>query len=260
MVGRLMQQDKFALAGIFLSMAQQNARGMALNFRKLAIEGEIENMTALEQDLNEFISDFSRLDVEELSVAEMSQRLQAIIFKYKIRVPGSIFLILRALAILDGIGKIVHPEFNAFDYIKPYGLKILKEQFSLENIGVELFYAGNQFASLMYTLPLELRSILRKIRNGKILMQIEHQGFDVFMRKLDTVTNKFVFAIIIAALTISGSITVTGNLPKESLTGLPYISLLQFMIAIALSFVLFVSLMGSDEDNDKKKKKRKDDL
>ncbi len=260
MVGRLMQQDKFALAGIFLSMAQQNARGMALNFRKLAIEGEIENMTALEQDLNEFISDFSRLDVEELSVAEMSQRLQAIIFKYKIRVPGSIFLILRALAILDGIGKIVHPEFNAFDYIKPYGLKILKEQFSLENIGVELFYAGNQFASLMYTLPLELRSILRKIRNGKILLQIEHRGFDVFMRKIDVATNKFVFAIIIAALTLSGSITVTSSLPREAVTGIPYISLIQFLIAIALSFVLFVSLMGSDEEVEKKNKKREDDF
>ena len=169
MVGKLMQQDKFALAGVFISMAQHNARGMANSFRKLSLEGEIENIHALEYDLNEFIEDFANLDVEEVSMAEMAQRLQQIIFKYRIRVPGAVFLIMRALAILDGIGKIVHPEFNAFDYIRPYGVNILREQFSIENIGMELFYSGSQFMSFLYSLPLEVKSILKKIRKGKIL-------------------------------------------------------------------------------------------
>lgn len=244
MVGKLMQQDKFALAGVFISMAQHNARGMANNFRKLSIEGDIEDIQALEYDLNEFIEDFANLDVEELSMAEMAQRLQQIIFKYHIRVPGAVFLIMRALAILDGIGKIVHPEFNAFDYIRPYGVKILREQFSMENIGMELFYAGSQFMSFMYSLPQEVKSILKKIRKGKILMQVEHQGYEVLVRQAEIATNKLVLSIVIAALLIAASLSLNAKLPIEStFTGLPYISLIELLIALILSIFLFISLL-----------------
>lgn len=244
MVGKLMQQDKFALAGIFISMAQHNARGMANNFRKLSIEGDIEDIKALEYDLNEFIEDFASLDVEELSVADMAQRLQQIIFKYRIRVPGAVFLILRALAILDGIGKIVHPEFNAFDYIKPYGVKILKEQFSVENIGMELFYAGSQLMSFMYTLPVEVKSILKKIRKGKILVQVEHKGYEALMRQFESAANKLVLALVISALLIAASISLSTDLPRELVfTGLPYISLIELSIALILSVFLFISLL-----------------
>ncbi|MGB0524492.1 MAG: ABC1 kinase family protein [Flammeovirgaceae bacterium] len=241
MVGKLMQQDKFALAGIFISMAQQNARGMANNFRKLSLEGDIEDMQALEYDLNEFIEDFANLEVEELSVADMARRLQQIIFKYRIRVPGAVFLILRALAILDGIGKIVHPEFNAFDYIRPYGVKILKEQFSVENLGMELFYAGSQFFSFMYSLPLEVKSILKKIRKGKILVQVEHQGYEVLIRQFELAANKLVIAIIIAALLIAASLSLNTDLPRETVfTNLPYLSLIELIIALTLSIFLFI--------------------
>lgn len=256
MTGKLMQKDKFALAGIFFNMARQNPQGMANNMRKLSIEGEVEDMKAMEYDLGEFIEDFASLEVEEVNVGEMARSLQTIIFKHKIRVHGSIFLILRALAILDGIGKIVHPEFNALDFIKPYGRKIIQEQFSPENVGLELFYAGSQLFSFLHTFPADFRSILRKVRKGKILLQVEHQGYEDVLRKLELVSNKLAFSIVIVGLLIAASIAMSNtNLPVEpTYTGLPYIALIELAIAMFLGTLLSLAVLRGNNNNKDKKR------
>ncbi len=68
-------------------------------------------MRQLEYDLNELIEDFASLDVDEASIADTVERLQKIMFDHQVRVPGDIFLIFRAFAILEGIGKSIHPHF-----------------------------------------------------------------------------------------------------------------------------------------------------
>ena len=134
MIGTLMRKDKYALAGVFVGMAQQNARFMAENLRKLALEAEITDMRALEYDLNELIEDFALLDVSESNIAEMSSRLQKITYNYRLRIPGSVFIIFRALAILEGIGKAIHSNFQTYEFIKPFGAKLIREKLSIDSL------------------------------------------------------------------------------------------------------------------------------
>ena len=111
MVGKLTQKDKNAFAGILINMAQHNAKGMAKSLRRLAIEDEVKDIRALEYDLHELIEDFAILDMSEISMAELAPRLQKIMYDYRLRVPGGVFILLRALTILEGIGKTIHPHF-----------------------------------------------------------------------------------------------------------------------------------------------------
>ena len=123
-----MKRDKYAIAGIFIGMAQKNPEKMATNLRKLAFSHNIKDRRIFENDVNEIIEDFASLDVSEGSMADLLPRLQKLVYDYKMQMPGSMFLILRALAILEGIGKTVHPKLNIYDFLKPYGAKIIKEQ------------------------------------------------------------------------------------------------------------------------------------
>ena len=137
MVGKLMKRDKYAIAGIFIGMAQKNPEKMASNLRKLSFKNNITDRRIFENDVNEIIEDFASLDVSEGSMADLLPRLQKLVYDYKMQLPGSMFLILRALAILEGIGKTVHPSMNIYDFLKPYGAKIVREQYSVENISEE---------------------------------------------------------------------------------------------------------------------------
>ena len=53
-----MKYQRFAFAGVFIGLANQDAKAMAMNLRRLSIDNEIDNMQAFENDLYEMIENF----------------------------------------------------------------------------------------------------------------------------------------------------------------------------------------------------------
>lgn len=250
MVGKMMDQDKYAFAGIFIAMANQDAREMAIQMRNLAVEHDIKDMRRLELELNEVIEDFSYLDVEESSIADISQRLQAIMYEHKMIVPGGVFLIFRALAILEGIGKTIHPHFNTMEKVKPFGKKLVMERFSPRNILRELSFRGQSFYSFISSFPYEVRGILRKLRKGELRIEVVDPGRTKLLDKLDSVANRLSLAMVVSAMTVAASLVMIADPGYGKGEGLPKVSIILFVIASVLGGVLLLSMWRSGKNDD----------
>ncbi len=211
MVGKLTKQQKYAFAGVFIGMARQDARGMAASFRRLALTSEIPDMRAFESDLSQLIEDFALLDVREMSMSDLADRLQTIIYNYKLQVPGAIFLILRALVILEGIGKVLHPSFNTFEFVRPYGARIMREQYSPENILSEAEYTGTQLLALLQTLPADVRQIVRKVSKGELRVKVELSGYNALLRKADQLVSRTIVGLLCVAGLVFSGFTLVGR-------------------------------------------------
>jgi len=245
MAGQLMSKDKFAFAGIFISFARQDAREMAMYMRRLSLEDQITDERQFEYDLNDLIEDFALRDVSESNIADMLSRLQKIMYDYKMRVPGSVFLIFRAFAILEGLGKQLHPKFNTYEFIKPYGAKLLREQLKPKNLYNELSHRASAITTFLNNFPIEVKEILSKTSKGKLHFEVEHQGYGYLLKKLDSVTNRLAITFIIAALIIGSSIVMLADLPQsaKSPEGYPYLSLTGFFAATGLFAILVYSIV-----------------
>jgi ubiquinone biosynthesis protein len=215
MIGQLMKKDKYAFAGIFISMARNDAREMANSLIKLAVEHNITDMRQFVYDLNDLIEDYAYLDVSESSIQDVIQRLQKIMYDYKITVPGGVFIVFRAFAILEGIGKKMHPGFRTYDFIRPYGQRLVTEQLKPENIAEEAASRFSALSSMLNTLPSELKNILQKTTNGKMHFEIELQGYGYALKKWDSITNRLSITYIICALMMASSIALLANYPEE---------------------------------------------
>jgi len=250
MVGKMNEADKFAFAGIFVSMANGDAREMAQQLRKLSIEHDIKDMRRLEMDLNELIEDFAYLDVDESSIADVTKHLQSIIYKNQMVVPGGVFLIFRALAILEGIGKTIHPHFNTMEKVKPFGKKLLLEQYQPKRLAREALSQGQSLLSLLVALPTELKSILRLLRKGKLKIEIEHHGLGSLMDKLDSVGNRLALSLITAAFVMAGATVINGD-PYYIQTGeIPRIAYILFLLGGVSGTFLAFSIMRSGKNNE----------
>lgn len=245
MTGQLMAKDKQSFAGIFVSMSQQDPKRMASHLKKLSISDNIEDMRAFQYDLNEIIEDFIGLDVSESSISEMVTRLQKVMFDYQIVVPGSIFLIFRAFAILEGIGKQVHPHFNTYEFIKPYGRKIIEEQFSPKNLLNEFTYRAEQLNDYVISFPRDVKELMTKLKKGKLHFEIEHQGYGYLLKKWDSLTNRIVITMLIASFLVGSAISMTADwgpdMPRKY--GIPMISYYGLFCAGILGIMLFYSVL-----------------
>ena len=245
MTGRLLPRDKQSFAMVFISLAQQDSKRMAEHLKKLSISDEINDMRSFQYDLNELIEDFADLNVSEGSIADMTTKLQKIMFAYKISVPGSIFLIFRAFAILEGIGKQIHPHFNTYEFIRPYGKKIVGNRFTPKALLNEATFRAEELSSFTSTVPRDIKEILSKTKNGKLHFEVDHQGYGYLLKKLDSITNRFVIALIISALLISSGISLLANFPPHMIStyGIPYITLFGLLTAGGLFLLLIYAII-----------------
>ncbi|MFK7905890.1 MAG: ABC1 kinase family protein [Chitinophagales bacterium] len=248
MVGKLTRRDKYAFAGIFIGMTQQNPQAMAINLRKLAINDQVEDMRALEHDLNLLAEDFSAIDVGESSISDLTARIQKLIYTYKLRVPGSIFIILRAMAILEGIGKSIHPDMNVFQYVKPYGAKLIQEQYSPKNLASDAYMVFTSFVGLASNFPMEAREILKQMRKGKYQSRLEIEGFAHFLQVFERLGNRLIIALLIVGIFIASAISMIAGSAAGPISdyGIPYISLFGFILGTAMLLVLFGRMVMDD--------------
>jgi ubiquinone biosynthesis protein len=227
-------------------MARGDSKTMALNLKKLSISHDVENTRMLEYNLQELIEDYANLDVAESKIEDLILSLQVIMRNYSMRMPGSVTLIFRALGLLEGIGKQIHPEFNVNEFVQPYGFKLLKEEYSLKNIAEEGFSRVSELSALITSIPVEVRSILKKTRQGKLTVQIEHKGYEPVLRKLDRIANRLILTFIIFTLTISSSILAGVPMSQQFLApslGLPYLSLIGYSFALFLGTILLFAVL-----------------
>ena len=245
MVGTLMKKDKFSFAGIFVGMAEGDPAKMAMNMKLLAIEDGITDMRQLEYDLNELIEEFGSLDVDEASIADTTERLQKIMFDHQIRVPGDIFLVFRAFAILEGIGKTIHPHFNTYDFIRPYGFKLMKERYSIKNVWQDVNQRVTQVNSFLTSFPRDVREILGKTKKGKIHFEVELQGYGYLLKKMDSIANRMAITFLIMAFIIGSAITMTVDWGDRmgTIYGLPEISMYGLWCAGGLLVLLLYSII-----------------
>jgi ubiquinone biosynthesis protein len=242
MVGRLGRGDKLALAGLFVAMAREDPRQMALHLMRLATDHQIDDRGQLEHDLGALIEDFAGLELQEGNIGELGVRLQAIIFRYRIKVPGAIFLILRALAILEGIGKQLHPHLNAYAEIRPFGVQLLREQFSPANLAGELSWRFATVDQLLRNLPQELNDILRQLRKGELRVETRSPDHGETLRHLEATADRLVLALLIGLLLIASALGLQAPEGRTvaSLWGMPLFSLAGVALAGLLGLVLLL--------------------
>lgn len=241
MVGRLSRREKLAFAGLFIAMAQQDARAMASNFRKLAFDDDITDIKLFEADLQEIIDDFAVLDVSESNMAALATRMQSLIYQYRLKVPGAVFIIFRALAILEGMGKILYPELNTMEEVKPYGQKLLLELYSPQNLGSDAFNTVGDLLGFLNTFPAELKDIVRKLRQGRLHTQIGIEGYEHFLLLLDRIMSRISLTLLIVALLLFSGIVMNAPLSPSLRTegGIPYLSVVGLVLATILALLLW---------------------
>ena len=200
MVGNLQKKDKFAFAGIFIGLAQRDARKVAGSLRQLAIDDGIGNRKLFDYQIGQIINDFSGLDVSQGSISELGRRLQQIIHENKMKLPGSVFLILRALAILEGIGKQISPNLNIYEIVKPYGAKLVAEQFSTENLLEELAYRLTTLDNFSRKIPNELISFFQMARKGELVLNVNDQKEEYRTKQQAKSMNRLIMGMITCTL------------------------------------------------------------
>ena len=134
MVGQLSRKDKHAFTDFIVAITRGNFHDLVAAIEKLTQGKRIQNKEELEYDLGILLDEFPPHTIDERNMAEVVNRLQEIIYKYHLSFPNDFFLLLRTLVILDGISRILDPQFNTLKHIRENALALYRESLEPKQI------------------------------------------------------------------------------------------------------------------------------
>ena len=202
------------------------------------------DMINLRLELSDLLERYYGVPLKELKIDILINEFLDILRRYQIRLPASLVMMLRALVIHEGIGRVLYPEFNMIEHLKPYVKKFLLKKWHPYKQLKELSKVGEDFGLLLKELPENLREIILKIKNDELGIKFEHKGLERLISQIDKASSRLSFAMVISALVIGSSIVFqTGTGPK--LFGYPLLGTIGFILASIFGIRLLIEILRS---------------
>lgn len=242
-MGSLLPEEQDDLAELMIHMSRKNVNRVSHVLQKMAISSSIPNERAFERDLHEMLEVFDTVSLEEFPLSERLQRFRHILAENTIELSRNYYLLMRAMAVLEGVTQQLQPDYNVFGNLRHYAKELMLRHYHpgrMAGRAWEMLEDGSLFLS---DLPSDAKSIIKKMREGKFQMEFKHQNLENLYKTFDVVSNRISVAILVAALIIGSSLIVLANIPPYVFENVPIIGFIGFVISGLLALWLVISVL-----------------
>lgn len=217
MMGSMSNGDRDTLADLIIAVGKNDISRVVDNIEKLTYGAEIPNRTDYEKDVSFFIEQYAGGGIGDVDLTAMVDQVRELVLKYRLRIHPDLYMMMRTLTIIEGLGNMLNPNLNVFDKIKVYGAQLVKDKISPETIFSQrnLMIALYDAIKIGKDLPGDLAKITTKLVQGKIKINLEIKEIQPFLNEIDTVTNRLSLAIVLSSIIISSSLIIRADVPPH---------------------------------------------
>jgi ubiquinone biosynthesis protein len=120
MMGSIMPNDKEALTELMFCFLKKDVGKIIPVLKKIALKAEIPDEKKLEYDLYELIEGISNTSIRNIKLGTTLKQFKNVLYENRITIPHYLYILVRALVIIEGVGLKLDPEFNITDNLEPY--------------------------------------------------------------------------------------------------------------------------------------------
>ncbi|HLC96300.1 MAG TPA: AarF/ABC1/UbiB kinase family protein [Candidatus Nanoarchaeia archaeon] len=210
----------------------------------LVTEGQSE-IEEFRRDVNSLIEPLQKATIAQLKISHVLEEVLDLALKHKVQMPVDFVLFGKAIVEVEGIALQYAPRFKVVENTKPFLERLIKKRLSWQFMSKDFMKSLIRFRKFIGNLPEETTKTLRSIQAGRVKVDIEDSDIKRLGIEIDRSSNRLTYGIVIAALIVAGALTI--NVAMPGLWGIPWVSLLAFIIAGILGIVLIVSIAKEKE-------------
>jgi ubiquinone biosynthesis protein len=197
MVGRLDEDRRDQLESLIVAVYHRDAVRLADAVVALG-ESPPTDPAALRAEVTDFVQDFADVPLHQLDLSAALNRMTDIIRRFGILLPPEVAMLLRTLVVLEGRARQLSPTFSLAVvinlYVREHGVGQLWKRFRRK-----VARTARDWDRFLSDLPRELDEIMKRFREGKLDIHMEHRG-------IERTVNRLVRGIIAAALILGSTL------------------------------------------------------
>ncbi|MDY6954943.1 MAG: AarF/ABC1/UbiB kinase family protein, partial [Thermodesulfobacteriota bacterium] len=208
MMGRIDRQTREDAAELIHALSRGDESKTMHALLKLVDCDEQPDLRTLERDVADFAGHHLYKPLKEIDIGKLLQDLLELLSQHRLAIPQVLFLMLKALTTWESVGRSLDPDFHIMERAAPFIRRVRTERMHPERIAGDVFDTSMELLRLAQEMPGELRELLLRLKQGKLKVELEHQGLEGMMARQDQARNRVAFSIVIAALVIGSALIV----------------------------------------------------
>lgn len=219
MVGKLSPDMKDRLAILVVGLMRRSTELILRGLHRMGVVPIDINEDRLRRDVEELREKYYDVPLSQVSLAQSVQDIFEVAYRHRIQIPPDLALVGKALLTIEGVVEDLDPGFRIMDVAEPFGRQLLKEQLHPRTMARHLLGSAIDVGDFLVDFPKQLRLMVQEIAHGRVKVQLEFREVNTIMNKLDRISNRLSFSVMLLALSIfvagllvASALAKTGNL------------------------------------------------
>jgi len=228
---------------LLVGMMRYDANAVAKALLAIGIGSQSVDKAEFRRDISRLQQKYYGLPLSEINLGEALAELVELSFKYQVRIPPELSLLVKMLMTVENMISQLDPQLSIINIAEPYGKKVIRQRFSAEHIKERVGNLLLDYTDLAQTLPRDVDNVLKMLEAGEMKVQMEHHNLHKLANKIDILSNRLALAIILASIIIGTSL-VAEESRSNVLSRLPLVEggfILGILLGLGLVYSIFKS-------------------
>src|SRR6516164_2012745 len=246
MVGRLSQARRRQIIDLLAGLAGHDEEAMLEVLLDWRGDDSVDE-ARLAADLGEFAFDYADMQLKDLKIGVLLNRVSAILREHSIVLPSDLTLLFKALITLEGLGHQYDPEFRLIERVKPFIDRAMRERYQPVETARRAQQTLSDLFGLVTSMPRDLARLVKDARHGRMRVDLDLKRLDRFGDRLHSAMDRATIGIMTASLVVGSSIVMTiAEGPRLfGVSLLTYCGLVGYLVAFVNSLWIIFSIWRS---------------
>ena len=206
MMGHLSKSLIKKIAQVLISINKQDIYQIGLSVLNICNPvGEVDEVSFC-NELGQLLRPYFYMGIGEIDFGKMIYQMIDLCHQYNLQVDPDFTLLLKAFSTLEAIVGELDPQMSMMSVIKPFTKKYLFENLDKKDLVTKEAMKNFQFVNSSIQVPTKLLSILEELESGQTQLTLKVKNHSYLMNRIETLINRVVIAIVLAALIIGSSL------------------------------------------------------
>lgn len=238
MMGRLTKNMADGIAKIVIALNTKDTYAIGKAVLAVCSRTGVVDEEEFYTQLGIFLTPYLELGLGQIDLSALLFEVVSLCRKNNLQLRSEVTLLVKAFASLEGVVAALDPTLSLLEVARPFAKEYFKQNFDAKQALEDLTFEAYRAFKVAPKLPVKLEHLLDDSLNGNSRLNLKLKGQKELLDRLETLVNRLVLAIILAALIMGSSLLVEGS---EKHPAIYNIGVIGYLLAALIVLFLLLS-------------------
>ncbi|MHB1419908.1 MAG: ABC1 kinase family protein [Bacillota bacterium] len=242
-IGRLDHEFRRQVAALLLALAERDVEAVVEATLKIGRRvTRVIDRGRLYEDMAELMDRVGGINQGNLTFGDLIKGMIDISIEHGLKMPGSFFILGRAVSAAENIARRLCPEVNMLAVVRPLAVNYLKHRLQPRLEAEQIYRQTAELAGMLVSIPRDIAQILEKLARGDLTTIYVHKGLEPLYQTLDVSSARMAISLIVVAM-MGGSALIIHAGTKPLMGGVSVFGMAGFVLASILGTWMVVGML-----------------